>query len=105
VSVKVGEHKLLPAVRALSPHALVMTDGFSCRSQIEQGTERRALHLAQVAQMALHEGPNGPALSPPEARYLTAPSVDGRERRSLALAAGAAGAVGLAAAGLAARRS
>jgi FAD/FMN-containing dehydrogenase/Fe-S oxidoreductase len=48
VSVKVGERKLLPAVRAAGPHELIVTDGFSCRSQIEHGADRRALHLAEV---------------------------------------------------------
>jgi Fe-S oxidoreductase len=37
VSIKAGEKTLLPAVRAASPHTLLMTDGFSCRSQIEHG--------------------------------------------------------------------
>jgi hypothetical protein len=32
--------------------ALVVADGFSCRCQIEQGTDRRALHLAEVLQLA-----------------------------------------------------
>jgi Fe-S oxidoreductase len=48
VSVKVGERKLLPAVRAAGPDDLIVTDGFSCRSQIEHGSHRRALHLAEV---------------------------------------------------------
>ncbi len=69
VSVKAAERTLLPAVRGASAHALVMTDGFSCRSQIEHGSDRSALHLAQVLQMALHEGPNGPATPRPEHRY------------------------------------
>lgn len=54
VSIKVGEHALLPAVRAASNDTLVIADGFSCRSQIAASSERRALHLAQVVQMALH---------------------------------------------------
>jgi hypothetical protein len=33
---------------------LIVADGFSCREQIAQGTPRRALHLAQVAALALH---------------------------------------------------
>ncbi|HEY9857514.1 MAG TPA: hypothetical protein V6D05_17350, partial [Stenomitos sp.] len=47
---------LLPAVRAADPATLVVTDGFSCREQIEQGTGREALHLAEVVQLALHQG-------------------------------------------------
>lgn len=55
VSIKVGERVLLPAVRAAAPDTLIITDGFSCREQIAQTTERRGLHLAEVFQMALHE--------------------------------------------------
>ncbi len=73
VSVKAGERMLLPRVRAASPHTLILTDGFSCHSQIEQGTDRGALHLAQVVQMALREGPNGPTMPRPEERYASSP--------------------------------
>jgi FAD/FMN-containing dehydrogenase/Fe-S oxidoreductase len=69
VSVKAGEQVLLPRVRRASPHTLILTDGFSCRSQIEHGSDRSALHLSQVVQMALHDGPNGPARSEPEWLY------------------------------------
>jgi FAD/FMN-containing dehydrogenase/Fe-S oxidoreductase len=54
VSVKVGERVLLPAVRTADSDTLIVTDGFSCRSQIEHGSDRRALHLAQVLQRALN---------------------------------------------------
>jgi Fe-S oxidoreductase len=95
VSVKVGEHKLLPAVREASPHTLVITDGFSCHSQIEQLTDRGALHLAQVIQMALHEGPNGPSVPHPEQRYSEPPPGNGNGRAAkAALAAGAVAALG-----------
>lgn len=53
VSMKCGERVLLPAVRQAGPETLIITDGFSCREQIAQATDRRALHLAQVIQMAL----------------------------------------------------
>jgi Fe-S oxidoreductase len=66
VSIKAAERMLLPRVRAASPHTLIITDGFSCHSQIAHGSERGALHLAQAVQMALREGPNGPALPHPE---------------------------------------
>nr|WP_147260909.1 FAD-binding and (Fe-S)-binding domain-containing protein [Pseudonocardia hierapolitana] len=49
VSMAIGEHVLLPAVRAASPDTLVLADGFSCRTQIIQGAGRQALHLAEVA--------------------------------------------------------
>ena len=36
---------------------LIVADGFSCREQIAQTTDRRALHLAEVLRMALHRRP------------------------------------------------
>jgi Fe-S oxidoreductase len=56
VSIKCGERVLLPAVRAAARDTLIIADGFSCREQIAQTTDRHALHLAQVIQMALREG-------------------------------------------------
>jgi FAD/FMN-containing dehydrogenase/Fe-S oxidoreductase len=73
VSVKAGEQVLLPRVRDASPHTLILTDGFSCRSQIEHGSDRSSLHLAQLIQMAVQEGPNGPATPQPERRYQQLP--------------------------------
>jgi|GEM_PF-2559034 len=69
VSVRVGERALLPAVRSADQETLVIADGFSCREQIADLTGRGALHVAQVIQMAMHEGPQGPAVGPPEAEY------------------------------------
>ncbi|MFI5955853.1 FAD-binding and (Fe-S)-binding domain-containing protein [Cryptosporangium sp. NPDC051539] len=43
-----GERVLLPAVRAASAETLVLADGFSCRTQIRQSTDRDAHHLAEV---------------------------------------------------------
>jgi len=60
VSVKAGERVLLPAVRAADEETLVIANGFSCREQIAQGSDRRALHLAEVLQLALRqEKPDG----------------------------------------------
>ncbi|MEU0438755.1 FAD-linked oxidase C-terminal domain-containing protein [Streptomyces sp. NPDC006186] len=57
VSMAVAELGVLPAVRAAAPDSLVLADGFSCRTQIEQGgTGRRALHLAEALALGL-EGP------------------------------------------------
>jgi Fe-S oxidoreductase len=53
LSVKIGEQRLLPAVRELPQETLVIADGFSCKTQIEQLTGRRALHTAQLLQLAL----------------------------------------------------
>jgi Fe-S oxidoreductase len=55
VSQKAGERVLLPKVRQAAPDTLVIADGFSCRTQIEQGTGRKAVHLAQVIELALRE--------------------------------------------------
>src|SRR5206468_1065378 len=52
VSQAVGERRLLPAVRTAAKHALIVADGFSCREQIAQATDRRALHLADVLALA-----------------------------------------------------
>jgi Fe-S oxidoreductase len=67
VSVACGERVLLPKVREAQPETLIVTDGFSCRSQIEQGkTGRRALHAAQVLALAREYGPGGPPGPYPE---------------------------------------
>jgi Fe-S oxidoreductase len=52
VSQAAGERVLLPAVRAAGPETLVVADGFSCRTQVEQGAGRRALHLAEILNRA-----------------------------------------------------
>ncbi|MEH0474218.1 FAD-linked oxidase C-terminal domain-containing protein [Streptomyces sp. B21-097] len=57
LSMTVAEQGVLPAVREASPDSLVLSDGFSCRTQIEQGgTGRRALHLAEALALGL-DGP------------------------------------------------
>ena len=53
VSMAVGELELLPAVRQSPPDWLIIANGFSCREQIAQCTDRHAFHLAEVIQMAL----------------------------------------------------
>jgi FAD/FMN-containing dehydrogenase/Fe-S oxidoreductase len=55
VSVKIGDRVLLPAVRAAAADTLIITDGFSCYQQIEGLTGRKALHIAEVLQMAIRE--------------------------------------------------
>ncbi len=59
VSINVGEHQLLPAIRGTRPDALIIADGFSCREQIEQCTGRHALHVAEVLEMALTTADGG----------------------------------------------
>jgi hypothetical protein len=53
-------------VRAASVDTVLIADGFSCRSQIAQLTDRRALHLAQVLRMAVRDGAGGPLAARPE---------------------------------------
>jgi FAD/FMN-containing dehydrogenase/Fe-S oxidoreductase len=56
LSEKIGEDTLFPAVRAAAAanaETIVLTNGFSCREQIEQGTGQHAMHIAQLAQRAL----------------------------------------------------
>src|SRR5690606_13084841 len=65
VSIGAGERVLLPAVRGAGRDTIIITDGFSCREQIRQTTDRRALHLAQVLRMAL-ESDRLPAGRTPE---------------------------------------
>ncbi|MDQ2858531.1 MAG: FAD-binding protein [Candidatus Eremiobacteraeota bacterium] len=53
VSQRMAERSLLPAVRGAPQEALIVTDGMSCRHQIEHGTERTTLHVAQVLERAM----------------------------------------------------
>ena len=47
--------ELGPRLREMpSRKARAVADGFSCKTQIEQATGRRPLHLAQLLQMARH---------------------------------------------------
>lgn len=48
VSVAVAEQQLLPAIRAAAPDAVVVADGFSCRIQVDDLADVRAVHLAQL---------------------------------------------------------
>jgi FAD/FMN-containing dehydrogenase/Fe-S oxidoreductase len=55
VSVKCGEHALLPKVREAPAETLIVASGFSCQEQLAQLTDRHGLHLAQVLQMAMQQ--------------------------------------------------
>jgi FAD/FMN-containing dehydrogenase/Fe-S oxidoreductase len=48
VSVGVAELQLLPALRNAPPGAIVVADGFSCRTQLLDLADRSALHLAEL---------------------------------------------------------
>ncbi len=48
VSVAVAEQQLLPAVSAAGPAAIVVADGFSCRTQLDDLADVQAMHLAEL---------------------------------------------------------
>jgi FAD/FMN-containing dehydrogenase/Fe-S oxidoreductase len=48
LSQRIGELAVLPAVRAAASDTCIVSDGFSCREQIEQATGRRVWHSAEV---------------------------------------------------------
>ncbi len=52
-SLLMAELDLLPAVRKSSPNTLIVADGTSCRHQIDDGTDRKAIHVAELLAMAL----------------------------------------------------
>jgi FAD/FMN-containing dehydrogenase/Fe-S oxidoreductase len=85
ISVAIAEQRLLPIVRDAPEDTLLIADGFSCKTQIEQLSERRALHTAQVIKMAIDHGPEGVAGPRPERQY---PDVElnGRRRAGAGLA-------------------
>ncbi|MEU5532933.1 FAD-binding and (Fe-S)-binding domain-containing protein [Streptomyces sp. NPDC020362] len=53
VSKSCAQEQLLPSVRAASEGTVVLADGFSCRTQLEQLAGVRGRHLAQVLAEAL----------------------------------------------------
>jgi FAD/FMN-containing dehydrogenase/Fe-S oxidoreductase len=62
ISIQCGEQGLLPAVRSAAADTLVVADGFSCKTQIEQTVGRHALHLGEViAQARSGSAPRRPA--------------------------------------------
>jgi Fe-S oxidoreductase len=67
ISVDCGEQALLPAVREADDATVVVADGFSCSTQIaDAGPGRRALHVAQVVQLAREKGRKALARGRPE---------------------------------------
>ncbi|MEM7330693.1 MAG: FAD-linked oxidase C-terminal domain-containing protein, partial [Chloroflexota bacterium] len=53
MSLKMGERRLLTAVRQTSSDTYVVAAGVSCRQQIKFGAQRQALHPAQFLRQAL----------------------------------------------------
>jgi Fe-S oxidoreductase len=94
VSVKAGEgeHGILPKIREAPLDTIVVSDGFSCQTQIQQLTERRGIHLAQAIEMALNAGARGTSVRPPERGV---PQLDGaRDARTAKVIAAAGVAAG-----------
>jgi Fe-S oxidoreductase len=73
-----GERALLPKVRDASPKTFILADGFSCREQIAQRTERTALHLAEVLRMGID-----PALRPASADARPEVAIVAAQRRAV----------------------
>jgi FAD/FMN-containing dehydrogenase/Fe-S oxidoreductase len=94
VSMAIGELELLPAVRQAPADSLIIADGFSCREQIAQCTDRHSLHLAEVIATAL-KGPFAPDGAYPETPHVRRRQTEldrSMKRSGLALAGVAAGA-------------
>lgn len=64
VSRACAEEQLLPAVRAADDTAVILADGFSCRTQLAQLSGRRGRHLAEVLAEALENGPRADGSAP-----------------------------------------
>ncbi|MDQ2866699.1 MAG: FAD-binding oxidoreductase [Candidatus Eremiobacteraeota bacterium] len=73
VSIAVGERGLLPAVRGAAAETILVADGFSCREQIAQTTDRLALHPAQLMKMAIDRRGEAATSPLPEQKYVTDP--------------------------------
>ncbi|MFG3685288.1 FAD-binding and (Fe-S)-binding domain-containing protein [Micromonospora sp. NPDC047740] len=91
VSEACAERVLLPAVRDAADTDVILADGFSCRTQVEQGASagRTAIHLAELLRAGLH---GDPVTARPERQWARRPERPSRATRLLAT-----GVVGLAA--------
>ena len=52
-SLQMAELDLLPAIREADSNTLIIADGTSCRHQIADGADRKAIHVAELLAMAL----------------------------------------------------
>ncbi|HEY1677235.1 MAG TPA: FAD-binding and (Fe-S)-binding domain-containing protein [Candidatus Sulfotelmatobacter sp.] len=83
VSVACGERVLLPEVRKAPVSTIIVADGFSCKEQIAQETNRHALHLAEVLKLGLVD--EGSPEMYPEDYFVKPRAVE--QRKSMARAA------------------
>jgi FAD/FMN-containing dehydrogenase/Fe-S oxidoreductase len=92
ISMQCGERVIFPAVRDAAPDTVLLADGFSCRTQIEQGTDRQPVHLAQLIRDALPAGTTTVASEPARRGVSWATAAFGAA--AVATAAGVAGMAG-----------
>jgi hypothetical protein len=48
LSKTIAQDGLLPAVESAAPSTIIVADGFSCREQIAQLSDRKAMHFAEL---------------------------------------------------------
>jgi len=53
ISMAIGEQKLFPSIRQASSETIIAAAGTSCRQQIKDGTERKALHPVMILAQGL----------------------------------------------------
>jgi FAD/FMN-containing dehydrogenase/Fe-S oxidoreductase len=94
VSMAIGERVILPKVREAEQTTIIVANGFSCREQIAQTTNRQAMHPAQVLKMAIDDRGKTSNDALPEQRYMP----DARAESSKGAVRGTVGLVALAAA-------
>jgi hypothetical protein len=99
VSVACGERVLLPEVRKAGLSTIIMADGFSCKEQIAQETNRHALHVAEVLKMGLEDGTGREDPMYPEKRYVN-PRKRAQKKSMLRAGAITLGILGIATAGI-----
>jgi FAD/FMN-containing dehydrogenase/Fe-S oxidoreductase len=99
VSLACGERSLLPEVRKAGLATVIVADGFSCKEQIAQQTDRHALHLAEVLKLGLSAKDGPQQLLWPEQQFV-APRRAAQKRSMLRAALVLAGGLAAVAAGL-----
>jgi FAD/FMN-containing dehydrogenase/Fe-S oxidoreductase len=81
VSLKVFAHELASQVNDAPADSVLMTDGFSCKTQIEQNSSRQTLHFAQIIKMAVNDAQSKlPDNNSLQNTYMEIPRNDGHLR-------------------------
>ena len=55
LSMRIGELRLFPAIRATDEHTLIAATGVSCRQQIRHGAGRAALHPLEIVRQVVQQ--------------------------------------------------